>query len=310
MTKVRRADLPAPPRVAVDPDLPERLRDRIQELNPRVSPKSADGHYVSWDIDNVDGPDYFERRRLKRSVVVGIPGVGAFMFAHQSANPFGLWLTPDLSGLASVLGWAHDAVLVIALVALFYPVLWLAKTVSGGFAIGENYSQKQLRRAHGHFIGSHDLDGASAELLTRTQCAVDTVLNSDVNEAGLLDSVHNQVALPMQEWEIAKALRGLSRLRRKHPDVVVDEMASAATVAQQTAAEAHDKLVRRVEALEEYAELVKAADATYHLAAAHDQIAEAEVDDLTDRARVAGQTLQDSVHRALEAAQVVVSDPA
>jgi hypothetical protein len=292
-----RAGLPDPPRVAVDPDLPESLRRRLLELNPAHSTADPPAR-VRWYWEP-DLPHRWEARRPVRAAGLGGGGVIMFMLAHQTINPAGLWLTPGLSGIVVPLGWIHDVVLAVSWLALIVPILWLLFRLRPRVVIGEGNWSKDLRLGHGHFVGPDDLDGPARSLLARTQRAADVVLGSDVNAAGLLDNVHNKVALPRHEWEIAQALRGLSDQRRKHPELREGGKAAAGS-----AKEAMEDAVRgvsdRVAALEAYAEQVKAADIALHLSPIRDEHRSAEIGDLTDQAKAAVQLATETGARISE----------
>ncbi|WP_157254810.1 hypothetical protein [Nonomuraea typhae] len=160
-----------------------------------------------------------------------------------------------------VLGWLHDAALVGAYLLVIVPFLPMLISLLLALRIGEGSQEKLLRRTYGRYIGPDELDTGSRDLLARAQAAVDLVFGSEVHQAGLLDSIHNQVVLPRQEWEIAQALRGLSQLRQRHPDLSIptggpDE--GALSPAARTFREALETVSDRVRALERYAEQVKA----------------------------------------------------
>ncbi|QXJ24957.1 apolipoprotein A1/A4/E family protein [Actinomadura graeca] len=123
---------------------------------------------------------------------------------------------------------------------------------------------RELERRRDRYLTPEDFDGPARALLVRTQGAVDAVRDSEVNREGLLDTVDNSVTLPRQEWEIAQVLARQSRLRGEQ-----EEMGEAAELPEVKAAlrPLREKLdvsveavTRRVEALERYADRVRAAD--------------------------------------------------
>ncbi len=134
-----------------------------------------------------------------------------------------------------------------------------------------------VRRAHGHYLLDDDFDAASRAIIARVQAAIETVTGSSVATAGLLDDIATSVILSRQEWEIAQTLKRRSGQRGGNPDLVI----------------------RRLRALERYAERVREADAAYaealgapEPAGTEDQrldlaeaVALAEIDDLIGDAR-------------------------
>jgi len=142
---------------------------------------------------------------------------------------------------------------------------------------GEGRRQRLARRSHGRYYLAGDFAGGSLrpvlrvsaiDQMLRAQTAVETVMESQVNSDGLLDDVANGVTLPQQEWEIAQALAELSRIGRRLRDVAKDQPSSsrvreAIEPQQQALRNSAASVVRRVDALERYAERVRAADAEY-----------------------------------------------
>lgn len=103
------------------------------------------------------------------------------------------------------------------------------------------------------YVVGRDMDSPARSLLARAQEAIDVIMESEVNRAGLLDAIHNRVLLPAAEWELAIALRGLGKLRSQHSGS--EAYARAAT-----------ELTDRVCALERYADHARQSDATLLLA--------------------------------------------
>jgi hypothetical protein len=189
---------------------------------------------------------------------------------------------------------------------------------------GEPELSKLIRRYHGMYIRPCDLDIADRALLGRAQTAVDAVFTSHVHREGLLDEVHNTVLLPQQLWEIAQTLAEVSRLRARHVKVTTGletQRVSEALRPRRKALEvATASITKRIETLEGYAARALAADqALLELRAlreldagsedyrallartVQDEMALAEIDDLTDRARVIEETLHANVEEAREA---------
>ncbi|WP_433362714.1 hypothetical protein [Streptosporangium sp. CA-115845] len=126
----------------------------------------------------------------------------------------------------------------------------------------------RLAVEHGdRFILPEDLDTDCGDLLRRAQDATRTVLDSRINQAGLLDTIDNAVTLPAQTWQIATKLVRLSKLRAEHrrlvPDAPPPEVAEAFTPYVEALKAAESSLTRRIRALEEYARQVRKADGLY-----------------------------------------------
>ncbi|GAA0989863.1 hypothetical protein GCM10009555_074610 [Acrocarpospora macrocephala] len=109
-----------------------------------------------------------------------------------------------------------------------------------------------------------DLDEQCGSLLARAQKAVKAVLHSKVHRQGLLDTDHNNVALPGEAWVIAKRLSDLSALRDKHRKIVGRNpdplIAEADAPYSTTIKEITASLTSRVVALEAYAARARDAD--------------------------------------------------
>ncbi|GIH90608.1 hypothetical protein ACFFMN_27380 [Planobispora siamensis] len=136
---------------------------------------------------------------------------------------------------------------------------------------GPRQERRRMRVAIDHanrFILPEDLDAECGALLRRAQDAAETVLESRVNRAALLDTIDNAVTLPDQTWQIATKLVRLSSLRAEYlrivPSVPPPEVAEAFVPYSRALETARASLIRRIEAMEEYAAQVRRADAVYH----------------------------------------------
>jgi hypothetical protein len=205
-----------------------------------------------------------------------------------------------------------------------------------GAGCGMDEVQRLARRRHGRYYLAEDFGTATLRDLVghslrrqmeRAQAAVTTVLESEVNRAGLLDDVANAVTLPAQEWEIAQALAELTRLARQVRSVAGDTAASPRVLEvlepqKQALRLSAEALERRVVALERYAEHTRAADRAYRewravqeleelgddmrellVRTVRDDLAVAEIDGLADRARL--QELQRVLGEARQAGLVL-----
>ncbi|MFD0687573.1 hypothetical protein [Actinomadura fibrosa] len=261
--------------------------------------------------------------------------------------------------LPAVAGWfllgrkglIVGAVLQAGFVAAFWGGLWLV-LVAGtalqlvswvvlcAFGGGEDDGTELARVHHGRYYLEADFAtgnlrpwfGVSLrELMARAQEAVATVLESEVNTAGLLDEIANSVTLPQHEWEIGQALAELTRIGRQVQKAAAEGGGSARVrevlePQRQALRVSAEAVTRRVEALERYAERTRGADAAYRewrtlqeleeLSAdtrevlartVRDELAVAEIDGLADRAGLL--PLRDSLEEARRAARVL-AEPA
>ncbi|RKS79211.1 hypothetical protein BZB76_0660 [Actinomadura pelletieri DSM 43383] len=217
---------------------------------------------------------------------------------------------------------AAGAVLVLAPGGVF--VLMGATVVAFGVLLarcGQGQVGTLARRLHGSYVVPGDLDAATSALLGRVQRAIRTVLTAEVTKEGLLDDLRNAVMLPAQEWEIAQTLREISRLSEEqrtarqagHNADLAQVMGPQAKALKLATA----SVTERVEAIERYAEQVRAADrallqwrtlqrladnndAYGELLArtVRDELAIAEIDGLTEEAKQVEEALRRSVEKA------------
>jgi hypothetical protein len=184
--------------------------------------------------------------------------------------------------------------------------------------------QRDLSRHSASIIYPHNLHQRDRVLLARAQGAVDLVLGSQVRAAGLLEA--DEPALRRHEWEVACASRELTRVRGlPSADAGTGAMTAAVLDAQQQALTlAVEATTSRVSALERYAEQVAAADEAYQdwqaalrqaglndvyldlvARTAADELAVAELDELTGRAAIMAQVVKSSLQDATAAAEVL-----
>jgi hypothetical protein len=189
---------------------------------------------------------------------------------------------------------------------------------------GEPKIPKLIRRYHDHYIRPEDLDGPAPALLARARAAVDDVFGSRVNQEGMLDDVRNAVTLPHQLWDIAVTLAELTRLHGEQVQqtmgLTTPRVVEALRPQRKALNLATESVIKRVEALERYAARTRAADeALLELRALHalaegndtyrdllartvrDELAIAEIDDLTARARQIEEALNATVDQARRA---------
>jgi hypothetical protein len=201
-------------------------------------------------------------------------------------------------------------------------------TVIGGILTARQSSQLD-KLDNSHFIRPSDLDKSSGKLLFRAQDAIRTVLGSRVNTSNSLDCAAEELELRRHEWEIAKALRKISKLRSELEASTKDGTPGPTTAdvlnsQRRALAVATDATTSRISALERYAAELKAAEAAesdwraalkasdrndqyLDLIAdtAADEYAIAEIKGLTEQAAAAAQVFRDHLHQASLAAQTL-----
>ena len=176
------------------------------------------------------------------------------------------------------------------------------------------------------FVEPSDLDDSCRELLRHAQRAIGAVLGSGMYASDFLDHAAGETVLRWHEWDIAAALREITRLRAELGSAAAaGPMAAAVLDSQQHALTlARDAIAARVSALERYAAQVETADAAQQdwLSAlrlsglndryldlvartAVDERASAEITGLTEQAATAAQVFRGSLHEATMAAQAL-----
>jgi hypothetical protein len=150
---------------------------------------------------------------------------------------------------------------------------------------------RALRRRQDRYLTPEDFDEQGRDLLARTQDAIDTVRESQVNKEGLLDATDNAVTLPRQEWEIAQVLARQSKLRGEQRDWLesgtVPEVQAAVRPLREKLELSVQGVTRRIEALERYAERTRAADEAFR--------AQRHLEDLAARAHEYDDLIADTV---------------
>lgn len=197
--------------------------------------------------------------------------------------------------------------------------LSLAQTAAW-FEGPEVKAARAARYYHRRYVLPSDLDREGQQLVVRARAAVRTVLESEVNRHGMLDTIANQIVFPQQIWEIAWMAHQQTVLRAEQRSVSRSEMTAvlAAVVGPQREAieRSAAEIGRRVELLEQYAQRVRAADSAlvaqrmmarndrYRdlLAQTHDRQG---IQELADEAGRMATQLESSVHAAVEAGQAL-----
>lgn len=172
-----------------------------------------------------------------------------------------MMLTPALQVVLLLLGQVQAA----AVLAGVSFAGWVAGALRH---LGEPPAARAAREHHGSYLLPADFDRPAAGLLVRAQRAVDAVLGSRANGAGLLDDINNAVVLPRQEWAIADALAEHTRLRRERRAQEPGRLSPGVRALLEPQDRALDLSVRsvtgRIEALEDYARRAAEADDAYH----------------------------------------------
>jgi len=164
-------------------------------------------------------------------------------------------------------------------------------------------------RYRGRYLTDADLDAPARALLRRAQQAVSSAREARMARAGLLEM---GAALAAQEWDIAVSLREQARLRGRRAELAAQARLSPSAAGllrqhQDAADEAERSTTARIEALEDFAATVGAADSAYQGWQARDKLAElgdahldmlartaadahgiTELTELTERARLIG----------------------
>ena len=184
-------------------------------------------------------------------------------------------------------------------------------------------------RDRDRIVDPSDLDGPCRELLLRAQRAIAAVLGSEVYASDMLDHAAGEMVLRWHEWDIAAALRTITRLRAELAASAAaggaGPMAAAVLDSQQRAVTlARDATEARVGALESYAVQVQAADeaqqdwlSALRLSALNSQYLDlvartaagehalAEITGLTEQAVTAAEVFRGSLHQAALAAEAL-----
>ncbi|MEV6155842.1 hypothetical protein AB0L53_36425 [Nonomuraea sp. NPDC052129] len=230
-----------------------------------------------------------------------------------------IWAVTDTSG-------AIVAALGMSLIAL---LRWMAVDSTNRAA------KKRLRLASeyaAHYVLPEDLDHPCQMLLRRAQDAVDAILNSQVNRAGLIDTIDNRVTLPEEVWQIAQRLAKLSSMHAEHGRLIPRDLPTGMEDAFKPYTTALDaawtSLSRRVRHLEKYAKQVVKADKVFHahrrleaLAArtpdyqqliaetVHDERARTHIKELSDQAAHVRKLFEESIFQARQAAGELIRAP-
>lgn len=213
----------------------------------------------------------------------------------ETHNPTLLFVIPGLLLLIWMVADTGGMVVAGVGMALIALLRWAAVGTT------KRDTRRRLQLAHensAHFVLPTDLDYPCQVLLRRAQDATDTILASEVNRSGLIDSVANQVSLPEEVWQISKRLAHLSAMHHEHGRIVPRELPPGMDEAFKPYTSALDaawtSLSKRVRQLEKYATQVIRADEVYR---AHRRL-QVLVDRTPDYQRLVAETVQDELAHA------------
>jgi hypothetical protein len=257
-----------------------------------------------------------ERRRLARKAKTS---------AHE-----GIVALAHGVGMISVFFLVVTFILVFAdNISWWWPIGGLVSVFLCNRLAGVGGTPTVSERDEGHCVAVTELNAKYRKLFSRSQQAISVVLGSDVYSDDLLGQAADENVLRRHEWEIAVALREITRL-----GATLDSNTGDGPPGPQTAAilDSHKRALKvaleairsRVTALERFAEQVEAADNAKldwkramkvsdfnekyrELVArtAADELAVAQLAEMTDQAATAAQTFNESLHQAALAAEAL-----
>ncbi|GAA0983388.1 hypothetical protein GCM10009555_055050 [Acrocarpospora macrocephala] len=169
--------------------------------------------------------------------------------------------------------WASPQLGVIQTALMIAVVLGMLSVLRRGHTLPRQRLAELAHANPGWFLVDQDFDDAGRALVVRAQKAIRRVRKATVYQEGLLDAADHEVILPVEEWEIAKALSRVARLRADQAQLLAGGVAAPVEEALAPMRETLDTVVAsvtsRVEALERYAARVREADRLFQ---AHDQL--------------------------------------
>ncbi len=247
----------------------------------------------------------------------------------SSYNPTLLFVLPGILLLAFILTGTTGVIVTAFGMGLIALLRWLAVDATN------RATKRRLQLAYqyaAHYVLPEDLDYPCQRLLRRAQSAVDAILASQVNRAGLIDTIDNRVTLPEEVWQIAQRLARLSSMHAEHGRLIPRDLPSGMEDAFKPYTTALDaawtSLSRRVRHLEQYAKQVVKADKVFHahrrleaLAArtpdyqqliaetVHDEMAHTHIRQLADQAAHVRKLFEESIAEARQAAGELLRIP-
>jgi hypothetical protein len=233
---------------------------------------------------------------------------------------------------AAIACWLASAVCISVMAArgasLAWVVAWFTATAAA-VAVTRLADLRSPGHQSGRVIEPSSLDGSCRQLLRRAQVAIGAILGSEVYAADLLGHAAGESALRRHEWEIASTLREITALRAESgarlPGASRGPMTEAVLESHRRAlAVAQEATASRVCAIERYAAQVRVTDAArldwqsalkvaglndryLDLLArtAADELAIAEITNLTEQASAANEAFRENLHLAGLAAEAL-----
>jgi hypothetical protein len=296
-------------RPALDPAIPRGARDLLRGRGDLLAPAG---------LDRGPRPLPAHRERREATFSNAVTGLTTALFvAVVGATP---WAVGVLVFQQPV-GWQSAAgrygLLLAELIIAVTAIAFGTRFARFGEPGVEDEAASAARTYRGRYLTEDDLDAHARVLLRRAQDAVHAINAAEIVRADLLDEPATSALLAEQEWQIALAVREQARLRALRSGLadprpgspaaeLLDDQRRAARAAEQSTAD-------RVAALERYAAEVHGADAAYRDWRQHAAIAEltgphldllartaaddhatAELDALTQRARVLRQSFTET----------------
>lgn len=144
-----------------------------------------------------------ERERLERKI------------RHSGGNPA---TRTGCLAMGVAVGWLiASAILHAAGELAWWWIFTSALPAAGAFASFRLSPTYELElRDYQYFVGSADLDDTCRSLLRRAQRAINAILRSDVYAHESLESIVVEADLRRHEWEIATALREITKRRAEY----------------------------------------------------------------------------------------------
>lgn len=222
-----------------------------------------------------DGATVIIDPKLPKELRDALANAGGRLVPYQGPVPAPTWPTNSARGCAFVAGIFF--ILAIAGVgtgsgALAYTMLMFACSGLLMALVGRP-SAKEVEAAHApvtqhrqYVLPSTDIDAEHWKLWKRAVNAHNRIVGAEAVSAGRIDSVQVTEVLPQRLWDIAERLARLAEVRAEHRnilgDVPADDLDVAPAVTWQRRAQelALADAVRRVSDLEEFADLLDAAD--------------------------------------------------
>ena len=249
-------------RPAVDPGIPRADRMLLTDPGAPLTPACRSRPALRRDYLPRE-----PRRRLATVDGAAIGLTGAMMIAVFGTVP----LAVGVLALQDAATWeaasSHYALLLAEVIAIVTVLIFGFRVALFGQPTGKVPAEVAARTHHGRYLTDQDFDVTSRALLRRAQDAIDAVTSSAVCRDDLLDQAAVSAALAGQEWDVAVALREQAQLRTRRAELRLTDAgpATAALLGRQEEAAhlAESSIAARVEALERYAEEVRAADGAY-----------------------------------------------